>query len=163
MCEVVSEQPVKTTRLDDVLEVGDCDFLKIDVQGGELGVLRGATQLLEGTVVVHSEVEFAPIYKDQPLFSDVDAFLRARGFVLIDVMKAGYAAYNDLPRSLASARLMWADAVYFKSPESLSTCGPKKLMRAAYIAHVNYGMYDLAARYLRRLDETTGSETRKLY
>ncbi len=64
MCEVVSEQPVKTTRLDDVLEVGDCDFLKIDVQGGELGVLRGATQLLEGTVVVHSEVEFAPIYKD---------------------------------------------------------------------------------------------------
>src|SRR5258708_1942394 len=163
MCEIVSEEPVNTTRLDDLPEVRDCDFLKIDVQGGELGVLRGATRTLEGTVVVHSEVEFAPIYKDQPLFSDVDQFLRARGFELIDVVKPGYAAYDDLPRPIATSRLMWADAVYFKSPESLSTCGPKKLMRAAYIAHVNYGMYDLAARYLRRLDETTGSETRRLY
>jgi hypothetical protein len=163
MCEIVSEQLVDTTRLDDLPEVKDCDFLKVDVQGGELGVLRGARQLLEATVVVHSEVEFAPIYKDQPLFSDVDEFLRARGFELIDVMKTGYAAYDDLPRPITSSRLMWADAVYFKSPESLSNFGPKKLMRAAYIAHVNYGMYDLAARYLRQLDEITGSETRKAY
>ena len=163
MCEIVSEQLVDTTRLDDLPEVKDCDFLKVDVQGGELGVLRGARQLLEATVVVHSEVEFAPIYKDQPLFSDVDEFLRARGFELIDVMKTSYAAYDDLPRPITSSRLMWADAVYFKSPESLSNFGPKKLMRAAYIAHVNYGMYDLAARYLRQLDEITGSETRKAY
>jgi FkbM family methyltransferase len=163
MCEIVSEEPIETTRLDDLPEVRDCDFLKIDVQGGELGVLRGAAELLESTIVVHSEVEFAPIYKDQPLFSDVDAFLRAHEFELIDVTKTGYAAYDDLPRPIASSRLMWADAVYFKSPERLSACGPKKLMRAAYIAHVNYGMYDLAARYLRHLDEMVGSETRRTY
>jgi FkbM family methyltransferase len=163
MCEVVSEAPVNTTRLDDLPEVRDCDFLKIDVQGGELGVLRGATQTLGSTIVVHSEVEFAPIYKDQPFFSDVDIFLRARGFDLIDVVNTGYAAYDDLPRPIASSRLMWADAVYFKSPERLSACGPEKLMRAAYIAHVNYGMYDLAAHYLRHLDEMVGSETRRTY
>jgi FkbM family methyltransferase len=163
MCEIVSEEHVKTTRLDDLPEVKDCDFLKIDVQGGELGVLRGAVQLLESTIVVHSEVEFAPIYKDQPLFSDVDAFLRAHEFELIDVTKTGYAAYDDLPRPIAASRLMWADAVYFKSPEKLSAYGPEKLMRAAYIAHVNYGMYDLAARYLRQLDEMGGSETRRTY
>jgi FkbM family methyltransferase len=163
MCEIVSEEHVKTTRLDDLPEVKDCDFLKIDVQGGELGVLRGAVQLLESTIVVHSEVEFAPIYKDQPLFADVDAFLRAHEFELIDVTKTGYVAYDDLPRPMTASRLMWADAVYFKSPERLSRCGPNKLMRAAYIAHVNYGMYDLAARYLRQLDEMVGSETRRTY
>src|SRR5262249_12855579 len=136
---------------------------KIDVQGGELAVLRGATDLLDRTIVVHSEVEFAPVYRDQPLFSDVDLFLRERDFELIDLMTPGYAGYNDLPRPLASSRLMLADAVYFKSPEKLSTFGPAKLMRAAYIAHVNYDMYDLAARYLRCLDEMVGSDTRTIY
>jgi FkbM family methyltransferase len=164
MCEVISEERVKTTRLDDLLDVlKDCDYLKIDVQGGELGVLRGAMELLERTIVVHSEVEFAPLYESQPLFADVDVFLRSRGFELIDIMKTGYAGYDGLPRPISSSRLMWADAVYFKSPENLSEFGPMKLMRAAYIAHVNYGMYDLAARYLQCLDELVGSETRKKY
>ena len=164
MCEVVSEERVRTTRLDDLLDVvKDCDFLKIDVQGGELGVLRGATELLKRNIVVHSEVEFAPVYKKQPLFGDVDSFLRSHEFELIDIMKMGYAGYDDLPRPISTSRLMWADAIYFRSPESLSAFGPAKLLKAAYIAHVNYGMYDLAARYLRRLDKLVGSETGKKY
>lgn len=163
MCQIVSEEVVSTTRLDDVPEVRDCDFLKIDVQGGELDVLRGASTVLERAVVVHSEVEFCPVYKDQPLFSDVDLFLRARGFELIELMKRGYASYQDLPRPLTSSRLMWADAVYFMSPDALSAVSPQKLIKAAYIAHENYGMYDLAARYLRSYDECTGADTKSVY
>ncbi len=35
---------MKTTRLDDLLaEIGDIDFLKMDVQGAELDVIKGAT------------------------------------------------------------------------------------------------------------------------
>lgn len=163
MCRTVSAETVMTTRLDDVPEVRDCDYLKIDVQGGELDVLRGAASLLEDVAVVHCEVEFAPIYKGQPLFADVDAFLRDRGFELIDMMKAGYAAYNDLPRPMTESRLMWADAVYYKSPDALSVRGPEKLMRAAYIAHVNYGMFDLAAHYLGHFDKITGLSTKSAY
>ena len=43
-----------------------------------LQVLRGATNLLNRICVVESEVEFVPLYVNQPLFADVDAELRAR-------------------------------------------------------------------------------------
>ena len=163
MCETVATQTVRTTPLDDVGEITDCDFLKMDVQGGELDVLKGAVRILHGAAVVHCEVEFAPLYKAQPLFADVDSALRAAGFELIDLMNAGYSGYIDLPRPLAQSRLLWAEAVYFKSPERLAALGATKLLRAAFIAHVNYGMYDLAAHYLAHYDKLTGRSTREAY
>lgn len=163
MCETVSSSPAVTIRLDDVPEISDCDFLKLDVQGGEVDVLDGAPRLLAGVAVVHCEVEFSPVYKNQPLFADVDARLRAAGFELIDLMNSGYAGYADLVRPRAQSRLLWAEAVYFRSPESLAALGPAKLLRAAIIAHVNYGMYDLSARLLAQLDSITGGAAREHY
>src|SRR5258707_5075184 len=62
MCEPVKIERVQTTRLDDVSEIDDCDFLKIDVQGGELDVLTGAPNTLKRTLFIHCEVEFASVY-----------------------------------------------------------------------------------------------------
>ncbi len=58
------------------------DYLKADTQGSELDILRGAEATLESVRVVQVEVEFNPIYEGQPLFADVDAYLRGQGFVL---------------------------------------------------------------------------------
>lgn len=71
---------VPTQRLDDIADIARIDFLKMDVQGGELSVLQGAQRLLTDTLVVQAEVEFVPLYQGQPLFTDVDGFLRAAGF-----------------------------------------------------------------------------------
>ena len=82
LCEVVSRSEVTTATLDSLQEdLGPIDFLKIDVQGGELAVIEGATEVLKGVSVVEVEVEFVELYQAQPLFADVDAALRARGFV----------------------------------------------------------------------------------
>jgi len=163
MCETLTTQTVRTTRLDDIGEIAGCDFLKIDVQGGELDVLKGAVRILREVVTVHCEVEFAPIYKEQPLFADVDSTLRAVDFELIDFINAGYSSYADLPRPLSQSRLLWAEAVYFRSPEHLAALSSAKLLTAAFIAHVNYGMYDLAAHYLAYYDKMTGHSTCKAY
>jgi FkbM family methyltransferase len=58
------------------------DFLKLDVQGAELDVLLGGEASLKNVRALEVEVEFNPIYLNQPLFGDVDAFLRKKGFVL---------------------------------------------------------------------------------
>ena len=157
MCKTVSEHAVETTRLDDIPEIADCDFLKLDVQGGELEVLRGAGRLLGRTIVVHTEVEFSHVYKDQPLFTDIDTYLRAQGFELIDLVKFGHNTYAALPSARSASRLLWSDAIYFRSTDSLAALGPQKLLRAAYIAHVNYGMWDLAAHILARYDSEVGA------
>ena len=33
-------------------------------------MLKGAQRLLENVIAIHCEVEFAPVYQDQPLFSE---------------------------------------------------------------------------------------------
>lgn len=164
MCKAVSSYEVQTTRLDDLFEIGDCDFLKIDVQGGELDVLKGAQRLLENVIVIHCEMEFAPVYQDQPLFAEVDTFLRSIGFELIDIVNAGYNRYQALPGDAASgSRLLWAEALYCKSPHLLAKLGAEKLLKAAYIAHVNHAMYDLAAHFLAEHDKVTGTSTLSQY
>jgi FkbM family methyltransferase len=164
MCETVSTFDVQTTRLDDVPEIYDCDYLKIDVQGGELDVLKGGQRLLEQVVAIHCEVEFAPVYEGQPLFADVDTFLRAAGFELIDFVNAGYNRYQALPERAIGSRLLWAEAIYFKPPQLLMQQSMVKLLKAAYIAHVNYSMYDLAARFLSEYDKMkTSSKLSRIY
>ncbi|QBR71734.1 hypothetical protein CU048_11110 [Beijerinckiaceae bacterium] len=164
MYETVSTQEVQTIRLDDVREIGDCDYLKIDVQGGELDVLKGATRLLDKIIAIHCEVEFAPVYRNQPLFAEIDTFLRSAGFDLIDLVNAGYNRYWALPGFATSgSRLLWAEAIYFKSPPALAKQGAEKLLKAAYIAHVNHAMYDVAAHYLAEHDKLTGASTLPQY
>jgi methyltransferase FkbM-like protein len=82
LVRVVREIPIETHRLDDVPEAAGADYLKIDVQGAELDVLRGAPRLLAEALVVHAEVEFVPLYREQPLFADVDRTLRGAGYGL---------------------------------------------------------------------------------
>jgi len=77
---------VPARRLDDVaVEAGieSLDLLKLDCQGAELRVLRGAPNLLQRTRVVRTEVMFEPIYQGGALFQEVHALLRSHRFALV--------------------------------------------------------------------------------
>jgi FkbM family methyltransferase len=56
------------------------DLLWIDVQGAELMLFRGAEETLRNVRVIHVELSFRPLYHGQPLYWEVDRYLRARGF-----------------------------------------------------------------------------------
>lgn len=74
---------VPQARLDDYLEQMELRppvLLKLDVQGYELNVLRGAEQTLQKVDWVICEASFYELYVDQPLFDEIYNWLRARGF-----------------------------------------------------------------------------------
>ena len=76
------------TRLDDLPEVPALPsplFLKLDVQGYELEVLKGAERVLSRTEVVLMEVALLPYNKGAPLLPDVVAFMDERGFTPYDI------------------------------------------------------------------------------
>ena len=128
----VSQSEIELITLDAWAELNSIkyvDHLKIDTQGSELLVLEGAKKLLENIRTLEIEVEFNPIYKGQPLFSDVDVFLRQRGFVLwklTNLVHYGLEGENNLDlgedrihydnRSQLirkyGGQLYWADAHY---------------------------------------------------
>ena len=56
--------------------------MKIDVQGTELDVLAGAAETLCFVDWILLEVAFDPVYEGEPLFAEVDAALRAAGWIM---------------------------------------------------------------------------------
>ena len=59
------------------------DLLWMDIQGSELNALQGLNEKLNDVKLIHLEVEFFEIYKDQPLFHHIKKFLNENGFYLI--------------------------------------------------------------------------------
>jgi FkbM family methyltransferase len=81
---------VRVERLDQILARSSPPpakpyLLKLDVQGFELEVLRGATGILPEVAVIVCEVNTAPFYEGQAPFEEIYAFLREHHFRLVDV------------------------------------------------------------------------------
>lgn len=79
----VGIESVEVRRLDSVVSESDIAgpaLLKIDVQGFELAVLRGAEALLGQFDWVLAELSFSELYEGQPLAAEVIDWLYQRGF-----------------------------------------------------------------------------------
>ena len=167
LVRVVSTRPVRTRRLDDIPQAKGADLLKVDVQGAELMVFQGAAALLREVLVIHTEVEFVPIYKDQPLFADIDAFLRSQGFVLHKLHGVSGRIFKSIPfvgNDHASInQFLWSDAVYVRDFMTFDRLPPAQLLKLAAILHENYGSHDLAAVALQAHDRNSGGDLHARY
>jgi FkbM family methyltransferase len=61
------------------------DLMKLDVQGYELEVLKGARKSLEQVQAVLMEVSLIDMYENNPLLHDVTAFMKEQGFIAYDI------------------------------------------------------------------------------
>lgn len=61
------------------------DFLKLDVQGYELEVLKGAEKSLDQVKVILSEISLIDIHSGVPLLADIIAWLSERNWVAYDI------------------------------------------------------------------------------
>lgn len=159
VAEVVERKSVTTRRLDDIAEAAHADFLRIDAPGSALAVLQGAERLLGEAIIVHVTVDFVALYKDQPLFADVDRALRERGFVFHKFTTLGGRSFkplligNDANDPLS--QMLSAEAVYVPDFTALDRLPPEKLLKLAVVLHEVYGSYDLTALALKHFDAET--------
>jgi FkbM family methyltransferase len=164
---LVAKHPVNTTRIDDIEEITDIDFIKIDVQGSELAVLQNALRALSGTLLIQTEVEFVELYKQQPMFADVDIFLRHTGFQFHAFNSFGSRALKPLiingNINVGIRQVLWSDALYIRDWMSLDSLDVVKLKKYAVLAHDIIQSYDLAHLVLVALDQKTGSSLAAKY
>lgn len=158
---VVRTEEVDTVRLDDVPETRGLDLLKIDIQGAELMAFENAPRRLAGALVIQTEVEFLAMYRGQPLYGDVERFLRARGFMLhrfeplVSRVVKPLVLGGDIFAGFT--QLFWADAIFVRDLTRLGGLDDGQLLRAATILHECYKAVDLALHILLEHDRRAGT------
>jgi FkbM family methyltransferase len=144
---VIKEIAVSTTRLDDVIADDALDFLKIDIQGGELIAIESGRRSLARAVAIQTEVSFLQLYEDQPTFAEVDHALRKLGFVphtFAALNKRMIAPMLDETNPYAALnQLIEADVVYVRDFTQPQLMSDEQLKHLAIIAHHCYRSFDL--------------------
>ena len=165
--QVVESKEVETRRLNDVPETAGATFIEMDIQGAELLALQHAPSRLRDALVLHLEVGFVSLYRDQPLFSDVERFLRGRGFMLhkfSDTMSR-VVQQMMLNNSIFAGlnQLLWADAVFMRDLAAVETLSPKQLIAFAAIVHECYKSIDISLHLLQEHDRRSGGNLASRY
>ena len=104
-------------RLDDLLAQRPptrFPFIKLDVQGAELDVLRGGSKALNGAEAVLLEASLLEYNKGAPQFAEVVAFMNANGFVVFDILDC-FRAKRDV--------LFQSDIMFVREGSSLRPSG----------------------------------------
>lgn len=154
--DVVGTESIDVDTLDRQLEaagVADVDMLKIDTQGSELLIFDGARNTFSRSVVgVDVEVNFAERYEGQGNFSDIDAFLRERGFALFDLQRRFMKRRIGLTFGGPKGQLTHGTALYFRVRDGLSRLlegtdpeRARSIIRRAAVVYAAYGYFDLVA------------------
>jgi hypothetical protein len=164
---VTSTMEIDTVRLDDIPETADVEYIKIDIQGGELLALSNGQTRLAETLVIQTEVEFLPMYVGQPLFSEVEMFLRGHGFMLhrffpsVSRVVRPLLVNNDIYAGLN--QLVWADAIFVRDFTRLNALSDIQLLKMGRILHDCYQAFDLVLHLLTEHDRRTGSSLGEAY
>jgi len=117
--EAQSKITISTKTIDDLFinsKLTDVDFMKIDIQGAELNVLKGGLNYLKNNLVgLESEVEFATMYQNQPLFSELEIFVRQElGLELWDIRKTYWKYSQKHYKNPTKGRLIFGDALFLR-------------------------------------------------
>jgi FkbM family methyltransferase len=157
---------VKQEKLDYI------DYMKVDTQGAELKILEGSSDILSTVRFLEVEVEFNPIYDEQPIFSEVDLYLRKFGFVLWKFSNfVHYSKDNESKIELINnsvnydhhklefptrgGQLFWADAFYIQKEiidTNYTTNNKQQLQRDMELSEA-LGFLDLKQRLSNKLSE----------
>lgn len=166
--QVTATEPLALDSLDSLAAADgfEVHVLKIDTQGSELDVLKGATGVLaRSAIAAEVEVSFFSRYEGQALFADIQAFMNDHGFELIDLHRLKrYRARNPLGvgnvglgAGQRAGRIAYGDAIFLRrEPEIRARArgdGGTSLLRAL-VALVAYGKPDLAARLFGEARDT---------
>lgn len=104
------KQEIEVKTLDEIFNNKSVEkpiLIKLDVQGYELNVLKGAKNFLDNCEYIIIELSFKELYNGQPLFNDIYSFLINKNFALIDIL--------DYSRNPNSFEMLQIDALFYKT------------------------------------------------
>jgi FkbM family methyltransferase len=172
---IVDTIAVDTIPLDE-LQRRECfhtiDFVKIDAEGAELEIVRGALNVLKDALAVQLEVDFIERYNPDNLFLHIDAILNELNFSFFDLprfLKTGrrespviFKEYHNFAGRMAG-QVLGGDVVYLRDPFGpkpidVDSFSREQLIKLSVIAFI-LGQFEYAfsiAEHLGKTDARVG-------
>lgn len=104
-----TEEKIHIERLDDLMQNESLEkttLVKIDVQGFEASVIRGAQETLKRSQVVIVENSFVTLYEGQALFAEIHNLLHELGFLYSGRLETHYDKKTKAP--------IYEDSIFIK-------------------------------------------------
>lgn len=146
---------VEARSIDSLFNDRAVHFMKLDCEGAEFDILKGADSVLETSVLgLRSEVLFAPVYHGAALFGELNAYMIDHGFELLNLDYTGAgnkAGKFTMPEQFG--RLLSSDAVWIVGNDRFWSNSGERLthdvVRMALFL-MNNGATDVAVEMLLR-------------
>lgn len=112
--EVIDKIEINVATLDQILQKHlKPDFIKIDAEGADFNILKGSTKILSDSCIgVQCETQFSERNINSPFFSDIDIFLRKKGFILFDINLERWRRKEDFYSLDSREQVIWGDSFY---------------------------------------------------
>ncbi len=164
--------PLSTVSLDEIIFTEWKDrglsgeFIKLDCQGAEYSILKGAEKTLETCMAIMCEAAFFQMYKGQRLFADIDSLLREKGFQLYGLYPR-YISAKKLDRRAydSEERIIEVDALYLKDPLDAFNRAKRFTRRdieVVLLVSISSRFYDFALEIIDRFYSNNKDEKRYL-
>lgn len=154
---IIKKENVEVKEIKKLLEereVKKFDFLKIDIEGSELKVLKNLEEILRKDCLgIEIECFFQEYHLGRPLFSDIETYLRSLGYYVFDIALEKWGRINNpIPYPIdhhgnqngGNAQVMWGNSLFFKDPindhDSLTSEQIEKLISLTKI----FNQYDFS-------------------
>lgn len=122
------------------------DYLLMDVQGGELNILKGANDVLHHEcLAIAAEINFVEFYEGQPRAEEILGFCRQRGFrfMQLEPHRRGASWFRGPLGWRGNLATFAADALFYKDPRAV-----KASHANAHISLKKLAMISLVGGYL---------------
>ena len=129
--KTIEKRDVELVTIDDIfkskgLTLPQPDFLSIDVEGGEYGVIMGARKTMNSNILaIHTEVTFHPFRKDQKSFGELCDLLTGYGFY--------FAMFSN-----ADDRILMEEMSPYRYPIGLRGSGFHTLSEALFLRKIDF-------------------------
>ena len=147
--EIVKKIEVDAKKLDSI-KIDKIDFIKIDVQGYNLEVLKGSTEALEKAIGIEIECEFKEIYKNQSLFKDVDQYLSKHNFEVCDftdIVRWSENVIDEKKQIENQGEIIFVNALYLKKNID------KEKIKKQILIFLLYGQYSKALNLIKNNED----------
>jgi len=125
------------------------DFLKVDTEGYDYFVLKGAEKIQEEILGIRCEVHFQDTYLDQPKFDKIYSLLSGYGFQLanIDYNGKGSPQSYFCPNPSRFGLFSGCEVVFIKRENFILSLSPERFFKVIMFLFLN-NLEDVAFKYI---------------